>query len=103
MTYTPSPARSADRWFTVLDGARLRQLRRQHGLSAAELAGKAGVGLSTVIRLDLLTELVGEFPQFSGRVAGSGGTFCGHDLRWRSGAGSGGAGGGPVGPAGGHG
>ena len=40
MTYTPSPARSADRWFTVLDGARLRQLRRQHGLSAAELAGK---------------------------------------------------------------
>ena len=44
MTRTPSPARSADRWFTVVDGARLRQLRRQHGLSAAELAGKAGVG-----------------------------------------------------------
>lgn len=52
MTYTPSPARSADRWFTVLDGARLRQLRRQHGLSAAELAGKTGVGLSTVFRLE---------------------------------------------------
>jgi transcriptional regulator with XRE-family HTH domain len=52
VTYTPSPAPSADRWFTVLDGARLRQLRRQHGLSAAELAGKAGVGLSTVLRLE---------------------------------------------------
>lgn len=52
MTYTPSPVHSADRWFTVLDGTRLRQLRRQHGLSAAELAGKAGVGLSTVLRLE---------------------------------------------------
>jgi len=52
MTYTPSPARSTDRWFTVVDGARLRQLRRQHGLSAAELAGKAGLGLSTVTRLE---------------------------------------------------
>jgi DNA-binding XRE family transcriptional regulator len=47
-----SPARAADRWFTVLDGVRLRQLRRQHGLSAAELAGKAGVSRSTVLRLE---------------------------------------------------
>lgn len=52
MTRTPSPARSPDRWFTVVDGAWLRQLRRQHGLSPAELAGKAGVGLSTVLRLE---------------------------------------------------
>jgi transcriptional regulator with XRE-family HTH domain len=52
MTGPLSPARSADRWFTALDGVRLRQLRRQHGLSAAELAGKAGVGLSTVTRLE---------------------------------------------------
>lgn len=52
MTYTPSPARSANRWFTVVDGVQLRQLRRQHGLSAAELAGKAGIGLSTVTRLE---------------------------------------------------
>jgi DNA-binding XRE family transcriptional regulator len=52
MTGTTSPARTADRWFTMLDGARLRQLRHQHGLSAAELAGKAGIGLSTVIRLE---------------------------------------------------
>ena len=48
MIRTPSPTRSADRWFTVVDGVRLRQLRRQHGLSPAELAGKAGIGLSTV-------------------------------------------------------
>ena len=47
-----NPAHSADRWFTALDGVRLRQLRHQHGLSAAELAGKAGVCLSTVTRLE---------------------------------------------------
>ena len=47
-----SSACTTARWFTVLDGARLRQLRRQHGLSAAQLAGKAGIGLSTVIRLE---------------------------------------------------
>jgi transcriptional regulator with XRE-family HTH domain len=52
MTGTVSPACTSARWFTVLDGARLRQLRRQNGLSAAELAGKAGVGLSTVTRLE---------------------------------------------------
>lgn len=52
MTGTPGPTRTPDRWFTALDGARLRQLRRQHGLSAAELAGKAGIGLSTVTRLE---------------------------------------------------
>lgn len=47
-----SPARSRDRWFAVVDGARLRSLRRQRGLSAAELAGKAGISLSTVSRLE---------------------------------------------------
>ena len=52
MTGSPSPTRPPQRWFTVLDGARLRQLRRQRGLSAAELAGQAGVGRSTVIRLE---------------------------------------------------
>ena len=57
MTGPLSPARSADRWFAVLDGVRLRQLRRKHGLSAAELAGKAGVGLSTVTRLVLQRQL----------------------------------------------
>jgi transcriptional regulator with XRE-family HTH domain len=54
MTRPLNPVRSADSWFTVLDGVRLRQLRRQHGLSAAELAGNAGVGLSTVTRLERL-------------------------------------------------
>lgn len=52
MNGTHSPARSGDRWFAVVDGAQLRRLRRQRGLSAAELARKAGIGLSTVIRLE---------------------------------------------------
>jgi transcriptional regulator with XRE-family HTH domain len=52
MTGALSPTRPPDRWLTVVDGARLRQLRRQHGLSAAELADQAGIGLSTVTRLE---------------------------------------------------
>jgi DNA-binding XRE family transcriptional regulator len=44
--------RSRDRWFTAVDGARLRQLRRQRGLSPAELAGQAGIGLVTVLRIE---------------------------------------------------
>jgi transcriptional regulator with XRE-family HTH domain len=52
MTRPPTPTRPPERWFTVLDGTRLRQLRRQNGLSPAELAGKAGVGLSTVTRIE---------------------------------------------------
>lgn len=52
MTGTLGPARPPDRWFTVLDGTRLRQLRRQHGLTRAELASRAGIGLSTVVRLE---------------------------------------------------
>ena len=52
MTGTLNPVRPPNRWLTVVDGARLRQLRRQHGLTAAELAGKAGIGHSTVIRLE---------------------------------------------------
>lgn len=52
MTGVLSLARSSDRWFTVVDGAQLRRLRRQRRLSAAELAGKAGIGVSTVIRLE---------------------------------------------------
>ena len=35
-----------------MDGARLRQLRRQRGLSSAELAGQAGIGMCTLTRLD---------------------------------------------------
>ncbi|MGH3219932.1 MAG: helix-turn-helix domain-containing protein [Streptosporangiaceae bacterium] len=52
MTHTPRTVRSPDRWFTVIDGVRLQQLRRQHGLSPAELAQTAGVGLPTVLRLE---------------------------------------------------
>jgi DNA-binding XRE family transcriptional regulator len=39
-------------WTTVLDGERLRQLRRQHGLSQERLADRAGVSLTTVARLE---------------------------------------------------
>ena len=36
----------------ILDGHRLRQLRRERGLSQAALAGQAGVSLTTVARLE---------------------------------------------------
>jgi len=49
-----------------VDGHRLRQLRRQRGLSQEKLADKAGISPATVARLDLLTEQDREFPQFSG-------------------------------------
>ena len=52
MIRAPSTTRSADRWFIVVDGVRLRQLRRQHGLSPAELAAKTRISLPTVLRLE---------------------------------------------------
>lgn len=45
-------AQPARKWTTVLDGERLRQLRRQHGLSQEKLADRAGVSLTTVARLE---------------------------------------------------
>jgi predicted transcriptional regulator len=36
----------------VLDGQRLRQLRRQHGLSQQDLVDQAGISLTTVARLE---------------------------------------------------
>ena len=42
----------AQRWITVLDGHRLRRLRRHHGLTQAELAAKAGLSNTTVARLE---------------------------------------------------
>jgi transcriptional regulator with XRE-family HTH domain len=36
----------------ILDGQRLRQLRRQRGLSQEELADRAGVSVTTVGRLE---------------------------------------------------
>ena len=41
----------------VLDGQRLRQLRRQRGMSQEALADRAGISAATVGRLDLLTPL----------------------------------------------
>jgi DNA-binding XRE family transcriptional regulator len=43
---------SAERWTTVLDGERLRQLRQQHGLTQEKLADLAGVSLTTMARLE---------------------------------------------------
>lgn len=43
---------AAGRWTTVLDGHRLRQLRRQHGLSQEKLADRAGISLTTMARLE---------------------------------------------------
>ena len=48
MTGALSPTRPPDRWLTVVSRARQRQLRRQRGLSSAELAGQAGIGMSTL-------------------------------------------------------
>ena len=47
-----APSRTSARWFAVVDGRRVRQLRHQHGLTPAELAGRAGIGLSTVTQLE---------------------------------------------------
>jgi serine/threonine-protein kinase RsbW len=57
----PSPApvlasarttRPAQRWTAVLDGERLRHLRRLHGLSQDKLADRAGISAATVARLE---------------------------------------------------
>jgi transcriptional regulator with XRE-family HTH domain len=53
LTNSLSPPRGpAHEWTTVLDGRRLRDLRRQRGLSQAELAYKAGISPGTVARLE---------------------------------------------------
>lgn len=49
----PSARSTAQRWITTLDGHRLRQLRRQRGLSQASLAALAGISQATVARLEL--------------------------------------------------
>lgn len=39
-------------WTTLIDGQRLRQLRREHGLSQAGLAAGAGISPATLARLE---------------------------------------------------
>jgi DNA-binding XRE family transcriptional regulator len=39
-------------WTTTVDGTRLRQARRDHALSRAELAGAAGISVDTLARLE---------------------------------------------------
>jgi transcriptional regulator with XRE-family HTH domain len=52
MTGTPSTHNGMQRWTTILDGRRLRQLRREHGLSREQLATHAGISLTTIRRLE---------------------------------------------------
>jgi transcriptional regulator with XRE-family HTH domain len=46
------PTGHADRWTAVVDGQRLRELRRQQALSQAELAKLAGISVHTVSKLE---------------------------------------------------
>jgi DNA-binding XRE family transcriptional regulator len=45
-------ARPTPQWMSVLDGQRLRQARRRHGLSQAQLAYLAGLSPATIARLE---------------------------------------------------
>lgn len=49
---TSTPATRLHCWTTVLDGARLRHLRRQRGLTQEQLADQAGISPATVARLE---------------------------------------------------
>ena len=49
---TTQTSRTGRRWFTVLDGHRLRRLRNQRGLSREQLADRAGLSPATVARLE---------------------------------------------------
>ena len=46
------PTGHADRWTTVVDGQRLRELRRERALPQVELARLAGVSAHTVSKLE---------------------------------------------------
>jgi transcriptional regulator with XRE-family HTH domain len=52
-------------WITTLDGQRLRQLRRQRGLSQEKLADRAGISTATVARLERHL-----YPSCQGRTLG---------------------------------
>jgi DNA-binding Xre family transcriptional regulator len=84
----PDRPERATRWIAAVDGQRLRQVRRQRGLSIEKLADQAGLSLATVGRLERdphprcrgrtlarLCAALGEAPASFTRVApGSGGT-----------------------------
>ena len=40
------------RWITLLDGQRLRRLRRHHAMPQTELAAKAGISSATITPLE---------------------------------------------------
>lgn len=44
--------RPAQSWTVAVDGTRLRELRRERGLSRSELAQLAGISTATVTRLE---------------------------------------------------
>ena len=46
------PTGHTDRWTAIVDGQRLRELRRQRALSQVELAKLAGVSAHTVSKLE---------------------------------------------------
>jgi transcriptional regulator with XRE-family HTH domain len=48
----PPTASPGQRWTALLDGHRLRQVRRQHHLSQEQLADRAGISPATVARLE---------------------------------------------------
>ena len=52
MTADPRPECGTHRWTTVIDGHRLRQLRRQRGLSQEQLAWRTGMSVTTIARLE---------------------------------------------------
>ena len=49
---TVGPTGRTDRWTAVIDGQRLRELRRQQALSQIELVRLAGVSVRTVSKLE---------------------------------------------------
>lgn len=52
MTGTLVVRSPVQRWTTAVDGARLRRIRRRYGLSQEQLAGQAGISLTTMRRLE---------------------------------------------------
>ena len=75
------PTGNPDRWTAIVDGQRLRELRRQQALSQVELAKLAGVSVHTVTKLErqpasccrsrTLARLAAALGESPGRIAAS--------------------------------